>query len=133
MAAAAAESRLNSHWRSVCTYSLEHMYVGVYLILRHFLARRFSHWSAAPALTLTVIARSDVVEEGTSVTAVAGSSDKVGGKKTQIVVLRPLQRSVQLRAAVLQTRSSRARGDKKKFQNCKNRARDSNDTHRTHE
>ena len=55
------------------------LYVGVYLILRHFLARRFSHWSAAPALTLTVIARSDVVEEGTSVTAVAGSSDKVGG------------------------------------------------------
>ena len=34
------------------------------------------------------------------VTAVAGSSNKVGGKKTQIVGLRPLERSVQLRAAV---------------------------------
>ena len=67
--------------------------MGVYLIPRHFLARRFSHWSAAPALTLTVIARSDVVEEGTSVTAVAGSSDKVGGWGTQFGVPEPLERS----------------------------------------
>ena len=67
--------------------------MGVYLILRHFLARRFSHWSAAPALTLTVIARSDVVEEGTIVTAVAVSSDKVGGCQTQFGFAEPPARS----------------------------------------
>jgi hypothetical protein len=67
------------------------------------------------------------------VTAVAGSSNKVGGEKTQIVVLRPLERSVQLRAAISQSVCSRTRGDKKKIQNRKIRARDWNDTHRTHE
>jgi hypothetical protein len=49
------------------------------------------------------------------VTAVAGSSNKVGGEKTQIVVLRPLERSAQLRAAIAQNVRSRTRGDKKKF------------------
>ena len=47
-------------------------------------------------------------------TAVAGSSNKVGGKKTQIVGLRPLERSAQLRAAVLPNVCSLTRGDKKK-------------------
>ena len=47
-------------------------------------------------------------------TAVAGSSNKVGGKKTLIVVLRPLERSVQLRAAIVQSVFSLTRGDKKK-------------------
>ena len=68
--------------------------MGVCLILRHFLVRGFSHWSAAPALTPTVIARSDVVEEGTIVTAVAVSSDKVGGSGTQFASPEPLARSV---------------------------------------
>ena len=36
-------------------------------------------------------------------TAVAGSSNKVGGKKTLIVVLRPLQLSAQLRAQLPKT------------------------------
>ena len=36
-------------------------------------------------------------------TAVAGSSNKVGGKKTLIVVLRPLARSAQLRAQLPKT------------------------------
>ena len=69
-------------------------------------------------------------------TAVAGSSNKVGEKKTQIVGLRPLhvERSAQFRAAVLpnvfiQSHSRR----QKKIQNRKIRARDWNDTHRTHE
>ena len=66
-------------------------------------------------------------------TAVAGSSNKVGEKKTQIVGLRPLERSAQLRAAVLPNVCSLTRGDKKKIQNRKIRARDWNDTHRTHE
>ena len=66
-------------------------------------------------------------------TAVAGSSNKVGGYTTQIVVLRPLERSAQLRAGIVQSVCSRTRGDNFFFQNCKNRARDSNDTHRTHE
>ena len=48
-------------------------------------------------------------------TAVASSSNKVGGKKTQIVGLRPLERSMQLHAAVSQNVRSRTRGDKKKF------------------
>ena len=48
-------------------------------------------------------------------TAVAGSSNKVGGEKTQIVVLRPLERSTQLHAAISQSVCSRTRGDKKKF------------------
>ena len=47
-------------------------------------------------------------------TAVAGSSNKVGGKKTQIVGLRPLERSAQLRAEVLPNVCSLTRGDKKK-------------------
>ena len=66
-------------------------------------------------------------------TAVAGSSNKVGGKKTLIVVLRPLERSMQLHAAVLQSVCSRTRGDNFFFQNRKIRARDWIDTHRTHE
>ena len=41
--------------------------------------------------TLTVVARSSVVEEGTIVTAVAGSSEKVGGSRTQFGVPEPLQ------------------------------------------
>ena len=65
-------------------------------------------------------------------TAVAGSSNKVGGKKTLIVVLRPLERSVQLRAAVLRNAVAHSSATKK-FQNRKIRARDWNDTHRTHE
>ena len=44
-------------------------------------------------------------------TAVAGSSNKVGEKKTQIVVLRSLESSVQLRAAVPPNVCSLARGD----------------------
>ena len=66
-------------------------------------------------------------------TAVAGSSNKVGEKKTQIVGLRPLERSAQLRAAVLPNVFSLTRGDNFFFQNRKIRARDWNDTHRTHE
>ena len=65
-------------------------------------------------------------------TAVAGSSNKVGGKKTQIVGLRPLERSVQLRAAVLRNAVAHSAATKKN-QNRKIRARDWNDTHRTHE
>ena len=65
-------------------------------------------------------------------TAVAGSSNKVGGKKTLIVVLRPLQRSVQLRAQLPKTYAV-ALAATKKIQNRKIRARDWNDTHRTHE
>jgi hypothetical protein len=75
---------------------------------------------------------SDDVGERRIVTAVAGSSNKVVGGKTQIVVLRPLERSVQLRAAILQSVRSLARGDKFVFQNRKIRARDWNDTHRTY-
>ena len=65
-------------------------------------------------------------------TAVAGSSNKVGGKKTLIVVLRPLERSVQLRAAIVHS-GAVALAATKKIQNRKIRARDWNDTHRTHE
>ena len=65
-------------------------------------------------------------------TAVAGSSNKVGGKTTLIVVLRPLERSVQLRAAIVHS-GAVALAATKKFQNRKIRARDWNDTHRTHE
>ena len=43
----------------------------------------------------------DDVGERRIVTAVAGSSNKVGGKTTLIVVLRPLERSAQLRAAIV--------------------------------
>ena len=49
-------------------------------------------------------------------TAVAGSSNKVGGPETQIVTVRPLERSVQFRAVPCSDflqRSSLARGDKK--------------------
>ena len=65
-------------------------------------------------------------------TAVAGSSNKVGGKKTLIVVLRPLQLSAQLRAQLPKTYAV-ALAATKKIQNRKIRARDWNDTHRTHE
>ena len=47
--------------------------------------------------TLTVVARSSVVEDGTIVTAVAGLSEKVGGSGTQFGVPEPLQRSVHQR------------------------------------
>ena len=91
--------------------------MGVYLILRHFLARGFSHWSAAPALTLTVIARSDVVEEGTIVTAVAVSSDKVGGSGTQFASPEPLARSVHQRPLACSPTEFSLRVEEKKFQN----------------
>ena len=65
-------------------------------------------------------------------TAVAGSSNKVGGKKTLIVVLRPLQLSAQLRVQLPKTYAV-ALAATKFFQNCKIRARGWNDTHRTHE
>ena len=43
---------------------------------------------------------SDDVGERRIVTAVAGSSNKVGGSETQIVTVRPLERSVHLRTAI---------------------------------
>ena len=45
---------------------------------------------------------SDGVGSGLIVTAVAGLSNKVGGKKTQKWTVRPLERSAQLRAAISQ-------------------------------
>ena len=66
--------------------------------------------------TLTVVARSSVVEEGTIVTAVAGSSEKVGGSRTQFGVPEPLARSRHQQTWIPRQQASLLRVEEKNFE-----------------
>ena len=67
--------------------------MGIYLKVRHFLARGLPRLEWCCRGLLTVVAWPAVVEEGTIVTAVADSSEKVGGPGTQFGTVERLARS----------------------------------------
>ena len=96
------------------------MYVGVYLNFRRTLPVDFHSWSLPRARLQAVVGRSlgwsDTVEECTIVTAVAGSSEKVSGSRTQFRVVEPLSRSDHQRPRIRHQAPSLLRGEERTFQ-----------------
>ena len=70
-----------------------HLVRGTLFDCRTFAARGLSRWRRCLPRLQAVVARSGVVEDGTIVTAVVRSSEKVGGPRTQFLIPEPLARS----------------------------------------